>query len=127
MSTRTGLLDSQDSGHCIQVHDHGLEGWKRQYRPSLVPQTTAFAARILVWGASDPNDVGITVAQMSHPLVGVGIAAGSERQPEEAHLEARARVPGKFKREAGGAQPQRRGHGGGSLARRPWETWNIHL
>ena len=77
--------------------------------------------------ASDPNDVGITVAQMSHPLVGVGTAAGSERQPEEAHLEARACVPGKFKREAGGAQPQRRGRGGGSLARRPRETWNIHL
>ena len=58
-------------------------------------------------GASDPNDVGVAVAEVSHPLVGVGVAAGSECQPEEADLEAGARVPGKFEGEAGGAQPQR--------------------
>lgn len=66
------------------------------------------------------------MAQVSHPLVGVGVAAGSERQPEEANLEAGARVPGKFKREAGRAQTQR-GRGGGSLTGRPGEAWNIHL
>ena len=47
------------------------------------------------------------MAEVSHPLVGVGVAAGSECQPEEADLEAGARVPGKFEGEAGGAQPQR--------------------
>lgn len=35
-------------------------------------------------------------------------------------------MPGKFKREAGGAQAQR-GRGRVSLARRPREAWNIHL
>lgn len=67
------------------------------------------------------------MAQVSHPLVGVGVAARSECQPEEADLEARARVPGKFKGEAGRAQSQRRGCGGGPLASKSREAWHIHL
>lgn len=72
---------------------------------------TAFClcCHVLVWEASDPNDIGLAVAEMAHPLVGVGVATGPEGQPEEANLEAGARVPGKFKGEACGSQPQWRG------------------
>lgn len=38
--------------------------------------------------ASDPNDVGAAVAQVSHPPMGVAAATRPARQPEEADLEA---------------------------------------
>lgn len=47
-----------------------------------------FAAHVPIWRASDPDDISIAVAQVSHPLVGAGAATGSECQPEEANLEA---------------------------------------
>lgn len=73
-----------------------------------------FAVHILVWGVSNPNYIGIAVAQVSYPLVRVGTTTGAKGQPKEANLEARACVPREFKGEAGRTQPQ-----GGCRGRRP--------
>lgn len=76
--------------------------------PLPVQLPADFAVYILVWEVSNPNYVGVAVAQMSHPLVRVGTTTGAKGQPKEANLEARACMPREFKGEAGRSQPQGR-------------------
>lgn len=85
------------------------------------------AVHILVWGASNPNYVGIAVAQMSYPLVRVGTTTSAKGQSEEPNLEAGACVPREFKGEAGRTQAQGWRRRGGPMAGRSLQARDIHL